>query len=96
MVLPNHSLTHEQRTGAGHSILTKLYESLHALIGERVPLHIWGPCGVGKSPIVGQVAADLNYNFLDVRVYGWPTGTLRSGHSYAGGLTVRRADLQGR
>ncbi len=46
---------------------SKLYEALHALIGERVPLHIWGPCGVGKSQIVGQVAADLNYNFLDVR-----------------------------
>jgi MoxR-like ATPase len=46
---------------------SKLYEALHALIGERVPLHIWGPCGVGKSQIVGQVAADLDYNFLDIR-----------------------------
>jgi hypothetical protein len=46
---------------------SKLYEALHALIGERVPLHIWGPCGVGKSQIVGQVAADLDYRFLDVR-----------------------------
>jgi MoxR-like ATPase len=46
---------------------SKLYEALHALIGERVPLHIWGPCGVGKSQIVGQVAVDLDYNFLDVR-----------------------------
>jgi hypothetical protein len=46
---------------------SKLYEALHALIGERVPLHIWGPCGVGKSQIVGQVATDLEYNFLDVR-----------------------------
>jgi hypothetical protein len=34
---------------------SKLYEALHALIGERVPLHVWGPCGVGKSQIVGQV-----------------------------------------
>jgi MoxR-like ATPase len=46
---------------------SKLYEALHALIGERVPLHIWGPCGVGKSQIVGQVAADLGFSFLDVR-----------------------------
>ena len=46
---------------------SKLYEALHALIGERVPLHIWGPCGVGKSQIVGQVAADRNFSFLDVR-----------------------------
>ena len=46
---------------------SKLYEALHALIGERVPLHIWGACGVGKSQIVSQVASDLDYGFLDVR-----------------------------
>ena len=46
---------------------SKLYEALHALIGERVPLHIWGACGVGKSQIVSQVASDLDYEFLDVR-----------------------------
>jgi hypothetical protein len=46
---------------------SKLYEALHALIGERVPLHIWGACGVGKSQIVSQVAADLQCEFLDVR-----------------------------
>jgi MoxR-like ATPase len=46
---------------------TKLYEALHALIGERVPLHIWGACGVGKSQIVSQVAGDLGGDFLDVR-----------------------------
>jgi len=46
---------------------SKLYEALHALIGERVPLHIWGACGVGKSQIVSQVANDLDYHFLDVR-----------------------------
>ena len=44
-----------------------LVEALHALIGQRVPLHIWGPCGVGKSQIVAQVAGDLNWQFLDVR-----------------------------
>jgi len=46
---------------------SKLYQALHALIGERVPLHIWGACGVGKSQIVHQVADDLDYDFLDVR-----------------------------
>jgi AAA domain (dynein-related subfamily) len=44
-----------------------LFEALHALIGQRVPLHIWGACGVGKSQIVNQVARDLNWQFLDVR-----------------------------
>jgi MoxR-like ATPase len=46
---------------------SKLYEALHALIGERVPLHIWGACGVGKSQIVAQVADDLDFEFLDIR-----------------------------
>jgi len=41
---------------------SKLYEALHALIGERVPLHVWGACGVGKSQIVSQVANDLDYD----------------------------------
>jgi MoxR-like ATPase len=46
---------------------SKLYEALHALIGERVLLlHIWGACGVGKSQIVSQVANDLDYDLLDV------------------------------
>ena len=36
-------------------------------LAKRVPLHIWGPCGTGKSQIVGQVASDLEYEFLDVR-----------------------------
>ena len=44
-----------------------LLEALHALIGQRVPLHIWGACGVGKSQIVNQVARDRKICFLDVR-----------------------------
>jgi MoxR-like ATPase len=44
-----------------------LYEALLALVGERVPLHIWGPCGVGKSQIVFQVANDTQREFRDVR-----------------------------
>src|SRR6516164_2556822 len=46
---------------------TKLYEALRALIDQRVPLHIWGACGIGKSQIVNQVADDLGFEFLDVR-----------------------------
>jgi MoxR-like ATPase len=44
-----------------------LFEALHALIGQRVPLHIWGACGVGKFQIVAQVASDLQWQCLDVR-----------------------------
>jgi hypothetical protein len=46
---------------------SKLYEALHALIGERVPIHIWGACGDGKSQIVAQVADDLDFDFIYVR-----------------------------
>ena len=48
---------------------SKLYEALHALIEERVPLHIWGACGVGKSQIVAQVAADLDFEYHCRRVH---------------------------
>jgi MoxR-like ATPase len=44
-----------------------LFEALHALIGQRVPLHIWGACGVGKSQIVAQVASDLSRQFPGIR-----------------------------
>ena len=46
---------------------SELFEVLHALMTERVPLHIWGACGVGKSQIVAQVASDLGWQFLDIR-----------------------------
>jgi len=46
---------------------SELFEALYALITERVPLHIWGACGVGKSQIVAQVASDLGWQFLDIR-----------------------------
>jgi hypothetical protein len=46
---------------------SELFEALHALISERVPLPIWGACGVGKSQIVAQVASDLGWQFLDIR-----------------------------
>ena len=47
---------------------SKLYEALHALIGERVPLHIWGACGVGKSQIVAQVARELTGHAVVLKV----------------------------
>jgi hypothetical protein len=45
---------------------SKPYEALHALIGERVPMHIWRACGIGESQIVAQVSNGLDYDFLDV------------------------------
>jgi len=46
---------------------SELYEALLALMSERVPVHIWGASGVGKSQIVGQVSRYLNWHFLDIR-----------------------------
>jgi MoxR-like ATPase len=57
---------------------SKLYEVHHALIGERVLLHLWGECGVGKSQIVSQVANDLDYDFLDARAVQLGPVDLRS------------------
>lgn len=44
-----------------------LVEALLVLIGQRVPVHIWGACGVGKSQIVAQVAQRLGWDFRDIR-----------------------------
>jgi MoxR-like ATPase len=66
---------------------SKLYEALHALIGERVPLHIWGACGVGKSQIVSQVANDLEYDFLDLRAVQLDPVDLRGLPRIAANLT---------
>jgi MoxR-like ATPase len=57
---------------------SELYEALHALISERVPLHVWGACGVGKSQIVAQVAADRKCDFLDIRAVQLDPVDLRS------------------
>jgi hypothetical protein len=42
---------------------SKLYEALHTLIGERVPL----AAALGGHKSLAQVASDLDYDFLDVR-----------------------------
>ena len=44
-----------------------LVEALLVLIEQRLPAHIWGACGVGKSQIIAQVAAQLGWGFRDIR-----------------------------
>jgi MoxR-like ATPase len=44
-----------------------LVEALLLLIEQRVPVHIWGACGIGKSQIVAQVAKRLSWDFRDIR-----------------------------
>ncbi len=44
-----------------------LLEALLVLIDQRVPTHIWGACGVGKSQIIAHVAKNLGWEFRDIR-----------------------------
>lgn len=44
-----------------------LVEALLVLIHQRVPVHIWGACGVGKSQLGAQVAKNLSWEFRDIR-----------------------------
>lgn len=64
-----------------------LYEALLALIGERVPLHVWGACGVGKSQIVAQVADALKLSLLDLRAVLLDPVDLRGLPRVAGDVT---------
>jgi hypothetical protein len=44
-----------------------LATALTNLIPRQMPLHIWGPPGVGKSQILAQAASQLGLSVLDVR-----------------------------
>jgi len=46
---------------------SQLVEALLSLLPENVAVHLWGPCGVGKSAIINQVANELGGGFIDVR-----------------------------
>ncbi len=46
---------------------SQLSEALFALLAERVPAHIWGATGIGKSQIVQQVADRMQCALLDLR-----------------------------
>ncbi|MDQ6662783.1 MAG: MoxR family ATPase, partial [Acidobacteriota bacterium] len=44
-----------------------LTQALRGLIPQQLPLHIWGPPGVGKSKVVAQAAWHLGLNMIDLR-----------------------------
>ncbi len=44
-----------------------LSQALLGLIPQQLPLHIWGPPGVGKSKVVAQAASQLGLNMIDLR-----------------------------
>lgn len=46
---------------------SQLSEALFALLADRVPPHIWGATGIGKSQIVRQVADRMDCDLIDLR-----------------------------
>jgi hypothetical protein len=46
---------------------TELFDTLKPVIPTGQPVFIWGPPGVGKSSIVGQVSRELAMSFCDLR-----------------------------
>lgn len=46
---------------------SRLFDVLEKLLGERWPVFIWGPPGVGKSSVVRQIAERRSLPLLDVR-----------------------------
>ena len=46
---------------------SNLSQALLGLIPQQLPLHIWGPPGVGKSKVVAQAASRLGLEMIDLR-----------------------------
>ncbi len=61
-------------------------EFLGAETGHHTPVMLWGPPGVGKSDIVGQIAERHNVPVLDIRLSQMEPSDLR-------GIPFRSADL---
>jgi len=47
---------------------SQIYEALTHFTKEKLPAFVWGPPGIGKSSIVKQIAADHDYDFIDLRL----------------------------
>jgi hypothetical protein len=45
-----------------------IYDILIHFTEEKIPTFIWGAPGIGKSSIVKKIAADHNYEFIDLRL----------------------------
>jgi len=61
-------------------------EFLSARAGQHTPVMLWGPPGVGKSQMVGQVAAKHSVQVIDIRLSQMEPSDLR-------GIPFRAGDL---
>lgn len=43
-------------------------QAIRHCVKERMPLFIWGPPGIGKSQIMRQIADEMEYDFIDIRL----------------------------
>lgn len=62
--------------------------TLQHLISIRQPTMIWGPPGVGKSRVVEQAAAEMGYQYLDLRLPLFDAVDLRGIPTVKGNSTV--------
>ena len=61
----------KKSTVAPDTMILKPSESTQALthaVIRKMPIFLWGPPGIGKSQIMGQIAKDLGYQFVDIRL----------------------------
>lgn len=48
--------------------LNQAKQHLQTLLAEKIPVFLWGPPGIGKSSIVQQIAQELNWQLIDLRL----------------------------
>mgnify|MGYP003316776921 CR=1 FL=1 len=50
----------------------KAKKSINVALKKKRPIFLWGPPGIGKSDIVGQITNDLgNSHLIDIRLSLW-------------------------
>jgi hypothetical protein len=47
---------------------TDASEAIRHCVRAKMPLYIWGPPGIGKSQLCKQIADELGYDFVDIRL----------------------------
>ncbi len=58
-----------------HRALNREFESTEH--GYHTPVMLWGPPGIGKSQLVGQIAAEHDVNVIDIRLSQMEPSDLR-------------------